>query len=82
MKLVTFCSAGGGRAARPRAGALVDGGRRVVDLQACHRGRYGKASPMLASVLAMVEAGDKAEPGDTVELEVEGIGVLRNRVVK
>jgi len=53
MKLVTFTA---GRAG-PRAGALVDGGRRVVDLQATHRERYGKSARSLASVLAMAEAG-------------------------
>ena len=43
-----------------RAGALVDGGRKVLDLQASHRARYRKSSPMLASVLAMVEGGAKS----------------------
>jgi len=56
MKLVTFQSG----SLPPRAGALVAGGGKVVDLQAAHRARYKKASPLLASVLAMVEAGDKA----------------------
>lgn len=53
MKLVTFSA---GRAG-PRAGALVDGGRRLLDLQAAHRARYGKSAKSLASVLAMAEAG-------------------------
>ncbi len=56
MKLVTFQS---GRTA-PRAGALIDAGRRVLDLQAAQRARYAKSSPMLASVLAMAQAGDAA----------------------
>jgi len=56
MKLVTF-QVGKGAA---RAGALVEGGARVLDLQAAHRARYGKASRLLASVLAMIEAGDSA----------------------
>ena len=56
MKLVTFQS---GRAAA-RAGALIDGDRKVLDLQAAHRSRYGESSPLLASVLAMAEAGDAA----------------------
>jgi 2-keto-4-pentenoate hydratase/2-oxohepta-3-ene-1,7-dioic acid hydratase in catechol pathway len=53
MKLVTFSA---GRAG-PRAGALIDGGRRVLDLQAAHRARYGKSAKSLASVLAMAQAG-------------------------
>jgi len=56
MRLVTFTTA----RATPRAGALIDGGRKVVDLQASHRARYKKSSPMLGSVLAMVEAGQGA----------------------
>ena len=56
MKLVTF-QTGRGRA---RAGVLIDGDRKVLDLQAAHRSRYGKSSPMLAAVLAMAEAGDAA----------------------
>lgn len=51
MKLVTFEAAGGA----PRAGALVDDGRRVVDLQAAHVAAFGAPSPVLASVLAMAE---------------------------
>ena len=56
MKLVTFQTP---RAA-VRAGALIDGGRKVLDLQAAHRARYGKASPLVASVLAMAQSGDAA----------------------
>ncbi len=32
----------------------------MLDLQAAHRARYGKGSRLLASVLAMIEAGDSA----------------------
>jgi len=56
MKLVTFRA---GRA-RPRAGALVDGGTHVLDLQAAHRARYRRSSSGLASVLAILEGGDEA----------------------
>src|SRR5262245_54592696 len=56
MRLVTF-HAGGGRA---RAGALIDEGTRVLDLQAAHRARHGKSAPGLASVLALVEGGPDA----------------------
>ena len=56
MKLVSFQASDGGA----RAGALVEGDTVIVDLQAAHRDRYGDASPMLSSVLAMAEAGDAA----------------------
>jgi 2-keto-4-pentenoate hydratase/2-oxohepta-3-ene-1,7-dioic acid hydratase in catechol pathway len=56
MKLVTFRAARGSA----RAGALIDGETRVLDLQAAHRARYGRPSARLASVLAIVEGGDAA----------------------
>ena len=56
MKLVTFTA---GRA-RMRAGVLIDGDRKVLDLQSAHRARYGKSSALLASVLAMASSGDDA----------------------
>jgi 2-keto-4-pentenoate hydratase/2-oxohepta-3-ene-1,7-dioic acid hydratase in catechol pathway len=56
MKLVTFRAARGAL----RAGALIDDGTRVLDLQAAHRARYSRLSPRLASVLAIVEGGDDA----------------------
>jgi 2-keto-4-pentenoate hydratase/2-oxohepta-3-ene-1,7-dioic acid hydratase in catechol pathway len=57
MRLVTFTVRGG----RPRAGALVDGDRKVVDLQAAHAARYGnRRSKHLASVLAIAEGGAAA----------------------
>ncbi|MFM8554761.1 MAG: fumarylacetoacetate hydrolase family protein [Betaproteobacteria bacterium] len=56
MKLVTFRNGKG----RPRAGALVDGDRKVLDLQAAHRLQHGRSSPKLSSVLAMAQAGDDA----------------------
>ena len=57
MKLVTFRVAGRGS---PRAGALVEDGAHVLDLQAAHRARYGRGARSLASVLAIVEGGDDA----------------------
>ncbi|HUG76587.1 MAG TPA: fumarylacetoacetate hydrolase family protein [Burkholderiales bacterium] len=56
MKLVTFTMGN----APPRAGALIEGGRRVLDLQAAYGRVYHGASPLLASVLAMIEAGEEA----------------------
>lgn len=56
MKLVTFTQ---GRSS-PRAGALVQGGRRVVDLKSAHRKRWKKSSRALASVLCIIEGGQSA----------------------
>ena len=57
MRLVTFARR---RGAQPRAGALIEQDDRVLDLQAAHRALYRKSSPLLASVLAIVEGGDAA----------------------
>jgi 2-keto-4-pentenoate hydratase/2-oxohepta-3-ene-1,7-dioic acid hydratase in catechol pathway len=56
MKLVTFRPPSGA----PRAGALVDDGRAVVDLAAAHEGAFGEPAAALAQVLAIIEAGDDA----------------------
>jgi len=56
MKLVTFRSPNG----QPRCGALVDGDRKVVDLQAAHRAHWSAEHPALASVLAIMEGGADA----------------------
>ena len=56
MKLVTFRA----RRGSARAGALIDDGMLVLDVQAAHRARYGRSSPSLASVLAIIEGGDEA----------------------
>jgi 2-keto-4-pentenoate hydratase/2-oxohepta-3-ene-1,7-dioic acid hydratase in catechol pathway len=61
MRLVTFTV---GNAA-PRAGALVEGDRRVLDLQAAYGRLYHGTSPVLDSVLAIVEAG--AQALDTID---------------
>jgi 2-keto-4-pentenoate hydratase/2-oxohepta-3-ene-1,7-dioic acid hydratase in catechol pathway len=54
MKLATFLSDNGAE----RIGAVVDGGNRIVALQAAHEVRYGKPSPALASMQSLIEAGD------------------------
>jgi 2-keto-4-pentenoate hydratase/2-oxohepta-3-ene-1,7-dioic acid hydratase in catechol pathway len=54
MKLATYQASGGGQ----RVGAVVDGDRRIVDLQAVHEARYGKPSPSLVSMQSLIEAGD------------------------
>lgn len=56
MKLVTFETADN----HSGAGVLAEGETRIVDLQVAHAGRYGRSSPLLASVLAMAESGDEA----------------------
>jgi 2-keto-4-pentenoate hydratase/2-oxohepta-3-ene-1,7-dioic acid hydratase in catechol pathway len=56
MRLVTYTV---GNAA-PRAGALVGGERQVLDLQAAYGRLYHGTSPVLDSVLALVEAGAQA----------------------
>lgn len=54
MRLVTFQNGDGA----PRAGALVDGDARIVDLAEAHDAVFG--APGFASVLAIVEGGDAA----------------------
>jgi 2-keto-4-pentenoate hydratase/2-oxohepta-3-ene-1,7-dioic acid hydratase in catechol pathway len=56
MRLITFRGENGA----PRAGALMEGGRKVLDLQAAHQQRFGKRSPRLASVLEIVRGGQEA----------------------
>ncbi len=57
MKLVTYQTAAD---SAPLAGVLIEGGARILDLQAAHQAIRGKASPMLASVLAMAEHSDES----------------------
>jgi hypothetical protein len=56
MKLVTFRPPSG----EPRAGALVDDGRAIVDLAAAHDRAFGEPAEALGQVLAIIEAGDDA----------------------
>ncbi len=56
MRLVTF-TVGNSPA---RAGALIEGDRRVVDLQAAYSRLYHGSSPVLESVLRIVEEGEAA----------------------
>jgi 2-keto-4-pentenoate hydratase/2-oxohepta-3-ene-1,7-dioic acid hydratase in catechol pathway len=55
MKLVTY-----ERKGKPRAGALTDGDRKVVDLADAHKEAFGKSYAAFGSVQAMIEAGDAA----------------------
>jgi 2-keto-4-pentenoate hydratase/2-oxohepta-3-ene-1,7-dioic acid hydratase in catechol pathway len=54
MRLVTFQKGDG----ESRAGALVDGDRRIVDLAEAHQAAFG--APGFANVLAIIEGGDDA----------------------
>ena len=64
MKLVTFSVRGG----NPRSGALINDGKKVVDLAAANEVR-GRKSLSLGSVLAIVEGGQNAldEAYDTLK---------------
>lgn len=54
MKLVTFVPPNGA----PRAGALIDDSKTIVDLAAAHRAMFGGDAADLAQVLAIIEGGD------------------------
>src|SRR4051812_28418164 len=56
MRLVTFTVGKTG----PRAGALLEGDRKVLDLQAAYSRVYHGSSPLLDSVLAILEGGEQA----------------------
>ena len=56
MKLVTFVPSSGA----PRAGALVDEARTVVDLAAAYREIFGENATDLEQVLAIIEGGDNS----------------------
>jgi 2-keto-4-pentenoate hydratase/2-oxohepta-3-ene-1,7-dioic acid hydratase in catechol pathway len=56
VKLVTFVRTDGAA----RSGVLIDHEQKIIDLQAAHIARWNEASPSLASVLAIAEAGPNA----------------------
>jgi 2-keto-4-pentenoate hydratase/2-oxohepta-3-ene-1,7-dioic acid hydratase in catechol pathway len=56
MRLVTFTVG----TTPSRTGALIDGDRQVLDLQAAYGRTYHGSSPQLASMLHIIEAGDEA----------------------
>jgi 2-keto-4-pentenoate hydratase/2-oxohepta-3-ene-1,7-dioic acid hydratase in catechol pathway len=56
MKFVTFVSSTN----ETRAGVIVGAGRKVVDLQKAHTANGGAESPLLASVLSIIEGGERA----------------------
>jgi 2-keto-4-pentenoate hydratase/2-oxohepta-3-ene-1,7-dioic acid hydratase in catechol pathway len=62
-----------------------DGERRLLDFGLGHERVRGGDSAPFASMLALIsglELGQFLNPGDVIELEVERIGVLRNRIIK
>ena len=70
---------------RGRVAVVLDGERRLLDLGWAHERVRGCESAALASMLALIgglELGRFLNPGDVIELEVERIGVLRNRIIK
>ncbi len=54
MKLVTY-----ERKGKPRAGALVDGDRKIVELAEAHKEAFGKSYAAFRSVQDLIEAGDE-----------------------
>ena len=55
MKLVTYEKDG-----KRRAGALVEGDRKIVDLAFAHADSFGEDYAAFGTVLSMIEAGDAA----------------------
>lgn len=55
MKLVTYLHKG-----KQRAGAFIDGDRKIVDLADAHKEAFDDKYKGFASVLTMIEAGDEA----------------------
>src|SRR5438132_12196225 len=56
LRLVTFTVG----SSPPRTGALIDGDRKLLDLQAAYGRTYHGASPLLHSMLDIIEAGEAA----------------------
>lgn len=79
MRLVTFVDSQG----LQRAGALIEQDTAVVDLQAAYMAAHGAAHPGLASVLALVEAGEAglAAARDAIQ-RASGAAVLPRASVK
>lgn len=56
MRLATFRDDATGAA---RLGALLQGDRFILDIEAAHRRRTGQSNPALASMQALIEAGER-----------------------
>jgi len=77
MKLVTYQRKG-----KPRAGALVDGDRKIVDLADAHKEAFGKSYSAFASIQALIEAGEEGLDlaKKTVKKAAKGDAVSRKDV--
>ncbi|MND17528.1 Ureidoglycolate lyase [compost metagenome] len=79
MRLVTYTDANG----VDRAGALLDQDRQVLDLQTAYRVMQGGDSPVLGSILALVEGGDAAlELARALVAKAPSAAVLERSAVK
>lgn len=74
MKLVTYETNG-----KQRAGALVEGDRKIVDLAAAHSDSFGENYAAFGTVLSMIEAGDAALDRAYETLKKAGSGTLTDR---
>src|SRR5256886_11253044 len=75
MRLVTFTLG----TVPPRTGALFEGDRKVLDLQAAYGRTYHGASPLLHSMLHIIEAGDAALDTISQLLKAPSAAVAFNR---
>ncbi|WP_439859391.1 fumarylacetoacetate hydrolase family protein [Pseudomonas sp. MBLB4136] len=79
MRLVTFTDGAGFE----RAGALIDNDQAVLDLQQAYRTLQGRESAQLASVLALVEAGEPAlELARSLQAQAPAGAVLQRTAVR
>jgi 2-keto-4-pentenoate hydratase/2-oxohepta-3-ene-1,7-dioic acid hydratase in catechol pathway len=79
MRLVTFTDDAGFE----RAGALLENDQLVLDLQQAYRTLQGRDSAQLASVLALVEAGEPAlELARSLQAQAPAGAVLQRSAVK
>ncbi|MBS7691895.1 fumarylacetoacetate hydrolase family protein [Pseudomonas lalucatii] len=79
MRLVTFTDAAGFE----RAGALIDNDQAVLDLQQAYRTLQGRETAQLASVLALVEAGEPAlEVARSLQAQAPAGAVLQRAAVR
>ena len=69
MRLVTFTLGN----SPPRTGALVDGERKVLDLQAAYGRVYHGSSPLLETMMHVIEAGEAAL--DTISQLVKALPI-------
>lgn len=76
MRLITFISDTGPDRQPPRIGALVNGDRSVVDIQAVAMRSNGVAEPAFGSMIALMEGGPAALAAARllVDREVDGAG--------